>query len=290
MSIQHHHNKNKHNVKRIVLTFIYCISTILVFILPSCTQQELTDDASRQIVISASLNEDTPITRAELTQGSGSLNLLPKWKTSDKIDLFIIQGKNVYPVSAVPVKDIRNDGNTCSITFTLPFQVDTDSHYSVVGLFNIEGTNDASGKIHVNAKLKRLHLSSPIAPMWFKVDGGPRSIIAHFQHLGTYELLHIKNTHGVGIYFQHCGFQSVTPWYKYEDQITIGEEETPQSTSFVKGEAKSGSYFVPGGSSFDILSWYIPSGVLVNEAKLVAIIDGKTIVSANSKSSGMARS
>lgn len=273
-------------MKRIALSF-YAISTFIVFILMSCTDQMTNNEDARQIIISASLRDHTPHTRVSITQDSESLNLLPKWEEDDKIDLFIIQDKNVYPVTSVPIRDIREGGSTCTISLTIPYQVDTEKPYTIIGLFDIEGETDADGQVKVKTQLKRLRWDTPTTPMYFKADGGPRSLIATFEHIGTYELLHIKNTSNKGIFFQHCGFETETPWYKYEDEIIVGKQETPQSTIFEKGEVTSGRYFIPKNESFNILSWYIPSGVQIRNAKLKSVIDGNQVVSSNAKNSSV---
>lgn len=267
--------------------FIYfsCIFALIAMHLSSCSEDMVGEEPSRVVCLNAYMPDKSNNTRASFDQNSESLNLIPKWETDDKIDLFIVQRNKVHSVPSVQVKNISNEGNTASFHFTLPSTVDINASYSIIGLFNIEGSADDNGNVSINAQLKRLSMSNPIMPLWFKVSGGPKSLDITLQHLGIYEILHIKNTNNVGIYFQHCGFDVTTPWYKFEDKMIVGKTDVPQSTSSENGEAKSRSYFVPGNGTMNILSWYMPSGEKMNKARLLAKIENKETKSINVKSS-----
>ena len=271
-------------MKRFIVPFM--LGWVSFFFAPACKEFEGIQE-SRTITVSASFPEDN--TRADIEQSSGSRDLITRWKEDDVIRIYLFQDGKGYTLDPVKVYNISNDGKRCSFGFKLPSGISVDHPYDIYGLCDAEGvTVDEEALVLAKSQLKRMPWSGRIVPIWFHSTGGQSSIQASFRHLGTYEILHITNSSNVGIMFGHDGFNVEVPWYKSYESTPLKDDYDPtQNVEEPGDDAHSGSAFVPGHSTKEYLSWYIPSGALISEAKLLATIDGKSIVSANSKNSNV---
>ena len=266
----------------------YIIPILLVwvsfFLATACKEYEEILE-SRTITVNASFSGND--TRADIEQSSGSRDLITRWKEDDVIRIYLFQDGKGYSLDPVKVYNISSDGKRCSFGFKLPSDISIDHPYEVYGLCDAEGIPvEEDGYVLAKSQLKRMSWGSRIVPMWFHSTGGQSSIQADFRHLGTYEILHITNTSNVGVMFRHDGFDVEEPWYKSYENTPLKDDYDPTHNVEEPGDdAHSGSAFVPGKSTREYLSWYIPTGALINEAKLLATIDGKSITSVNTKSS-----
>lgn len=226
-------------------------------------------------------------TRVSFTQSEGSSNLVARWQEGDQIQLYVKQDKKVYTLAPTKVQNISQDGKSCTFAFQLPSAVDAERPYTIYGLHDIEGAI-ADDVVLAKSQLRRVYWNNgdkALAPMWFQSTGGASSIYAQFKHLGTYEVLHLKNTSKVEVMFSHCGFDVDVPWYKVYENTPLDENYDPTQYVTEPGDANSTAYFVGPGTTARILSWYMPSGGLLTNAKLLAAIDNKQVTSSNSKSS-----
>ncbi len=268
---------------------------LLLLMMAACTDEKDWIDGGSQIIVNATLPggqssvDDAPsgMRRIALSQEEGSLNISAKWKDGDKIQLFVKQGNKMYSLSPSKVYNIGSEGKTCSFGFQLPSEVNAEKPYTIYGLCDVEGMIE-NGVVKAKSQLRRVSWNEwddAFAPMWFQSTGGASSIYANFKHLGTYEVLHVKNTTNKGQMFQHCGFEVGAPWYKNYDSTPLDENYNPTLYACEPGEAKSNSVMISANSSMSFLSWYMPSGERISNAKLLAWIDGKDVKSSNSKSS-----
>lgn len=269
------------------ITYFIIGYLVLLLCFSACTEEmETVNDSRRKVEVSASMPESG--TRASLTQESGSLNLIAKWKEGDKIRLYILQDGKGYSLDPVPIHDISADGKSCMFGFQLPSDVNTESPYEIYGLCDAVGEPLGNENIVLaNCKLKRMSWSSYTVPLWFHASGGPSSVYAEFRHLGTYEILHVKNTSTGGVMFRHAGFDVDSPWWK-DANIPLSDDYDPSAyVEEPSGDSSGPSVFIPAGQTIDYLSWYIPSGATIKDASLLANIDGKNVSSSNKKSSNV---
>ncbi len=225
--------------------------------------------------------------KAVLRPTDGTLDLLTRWQEGDQVMLYVKQDGKVYTLDPVPVRNISADGKSCSLVFKLPSAVDAEKAYTLYGLYGIEGMV-ADTEVLAKSQLTRKSWADGKAmpsPMWFQAAGGPMSLQAHFQHLGTYEVLHVKNTSGKPITFQQWGFDVDVPWYKYEESTPLREDYDPSQYVTEPGDVESDVVTIDNGKTVPILSWYMPSGGNVSNAHLQASVDGRQVTSANTKSS-----
>ena len=172
---------------------------LLLLFASACTEDFFSTNNNRKIEVTAAMPGSE--TRGSLELSNTSLNLIARWNDNDKIQVFIKQGNKVYK-SPIPsgVYDITDDGKKCSFGFELPQEVNPNEPYSIFGLCDLEGTvseGTLTAECHLRRKLCEFSYSA-FTPMWFMVEGGLQSVIANFQHIETYEVLHVKNDTPVG--------------------------------------------------------------------------------------------
>lgn len=270
---------------------------LLMIVASACTEEIMSDARGREITVTASIatsgGSDSESAnpsgkrKAVLRPTGGTLDLLTRWQEGDQVMLYVKQDGKVYTLDPVPVRNISADGKSCSLVFKLPSAVDAEKAYTLYGLYGIEGMV-ADTEVLAKSQLTRKSWADGKAmpsPMWFQAAGGPMSLQAHFQHLGTYEVLHVKNTSGKPITFQQWGFDVDVPWYKYEESTPLREDYDPSQYVTEPGDVESDVVTIDNGKTVPILSWYMPSGGNVSNARLQASVDGKQVTSANTKSS-----
>ena len=283
--------------------YIYAVIVLmqLTFLL-ACTDDSIKDNnQNRQIIITATMpggdevfdaTSDGP-RKVSLSQKDGSLDLIARCKEGDVIHLFVRQNNTFYTIEDSQVSDISNDGKTCSFKIQLPSEVDPGCLYEIFGLCDVEGyiVEDAIDFVVAKSDLRRVvwkNDNDAFAPIWFHYPGGDDAgIHVNFKHLGTYEVLHIKNTSSSPISFQHWGFDVQNPWYKCEDRTMLDENYDPTKYFVEPGDEISEKTTIAAGATGRILSWYLPSGAEMKEARLQANINGKAVTSTNTKSSAV---
>lgn len=103
---------------------------------------------------------------------------------------------------------------------------------------------------------------------------------------GTCEILFVINKSGSPILFKHRGFEATDKWYHTYAEVSIDNGQVVASEDGT--EAISDEWAIPVFSENNataIYSFYVPSGKPINEARLIAEINGKEVRSVNSISS-----
>lgn len=264
--------------------FIY--SLLLLFLLSACMEDFSTQKSSRLITFQASVPSNE--TRAGVYLQSGTLDLISQWREGETISIFIFQDGNSYELPPAPISGISTDGKQCSFSIELPEAVAFNKPYDIYGLCGAKGEISVSaGTVSAKSTIWREPFNDHVvtAPMWFHAISGADNVVANFKHLGTYEVLHVENNTDASITFSHRGFDVQNAWYKIEDNTLLSDYYDPSQHPSATGDAESGSITIGAHESGSIYSWYIPSGSPVSGARLKAMIDGRNVVSSNTKSS-----
>lgn len=261
---------------------------LLLLLASACTEDFFSTNNNRKIEVTAALPGSE--TRGSLDLADASLNLIAKWNDNDEIQVFIKQGNKVYK-SPMPsnVYDITDEGKKCTFGFELPQEVNLNEPYTIFGLCDLEGTI-SEGTLSADCQLRRKLCELPTSaftPMWFMIEGGPQSVVANFRHIETYEVLHVKNDTPVGVMFRHRGFDTNRRWYRYNAEIPLPDDYAPNQSVLETNEVSSTAAFIGAGQTGHVLSCYVPTGEKINEAKLLATIDGQNVVSSNTLSSSV---
>jgi len=241
----------------------------------------------RTIVFSLSLPEDDcSQTRAQLVE-KDYRNYSVKWNTGDVITLFFDYNTQFY-TSVGKVISVSESGKTAKFSTQIPEEVNPLGSYRVYGVSGKGGTI-LKNKPQVYVSMYRSTPDKFKVPVWFSAvvnKTWPENIVC--SHLGAYEILHFKNktVNTVSVVFNR--FQYEKPWfYDYasysplDDKLFVGIGNVPASDLFTDAPTAK----VPTESTVQFQTWYIPTGEKMKDAVLELEIDGRTIVSANSKSS-----
>ena len=273
-------------------------SIVLLVVLGACSDEDKFMGGNGEIVVTAIMPSDgtTPshgtLKGVAVSSDDNTLNLITKWKSGDKIQVFVRQDNKVYKVSEESaVYNISSDGKTCSFNFSLPSSIDGARVYDVIGVTGISAQASGS-EVYATSTLKRMNLDSngeATSPMWFITakTNTATNFQAKFQHLGTYEILHVTNATSGDLTFRHLGFDVSEPWFKYNDNTALNNTYDPTASFTEPGDVESPPILIKSGKTGKILSWYMPSGSLMEGAKLLALINGKNITSSNTKSSAL---
>ena len=142
------------------------------------------------------------------------------------------------------------------------------------------------GDVFYNASLIRMPISQFKVRVMFDEYVQEENCFGSFLHYGTYELFHITNKSDKSINFSLSSFEADKCWYKETGGIRLYDNEFVVDNRFEK-IIKSPSVTIPANSSDIIVSWYIPNGLKMQNARIVAEIDGKYVHSTNTKSSNV---
>lgn len=285
-------------MKKIINNIYLMCSIMLLIMLGACSDEDKFMGDNDEIVVTATMPDDGTSSNHGTLKGvavssdDNTLNLITKWKSGDKIQVFVRQDNKVYKVSEESaVYNISSDGKTCSFNFSLPSSIDGARVYDVIGVTGISAQASGS-EVYATSTLKRMNLDSngeATSPMWFITakTNTATNFQAKFQHLGTYEILHVTNATSGDLTFRHLGFDVSEPWFKYNDNTVLNNTYDPTAHFTEPGDAESPTILIKSGKTGKILSWYIPSGLLMEGAKLLALINGKNVTSSNTKSSAL---
>ena len=281
-------------MKKILYNIVAFLSVFLF--MAGCTDIEtLMDDPSDRIVtFSANIGTSENSTRAELSQDYQSLDLNTYWEEGDELQIFVEQNRKVYEVGMVGISNISGDGKKASFSFQLPKEVDMNKYVKMYAFCGIEGeleqNYDGSWFASCQVDLTRSALVHFKAPMYCEtmLEDVKNPDLVLFWHFGTYEVLHVENTGGSPISFNHYGYQVEVPWYQGSTHLRFDEEfQTTVLDGAWKGEAQSEVVNIPSGRTEEIISWYMPSGYMMHDAYLKGYINNKLIISSNKKSSNV---
>jgi hypothetical protein len=218
-----------------------------------------------------------------------SLDLHFTWNAIDKLHFYAFQnldGLHFEDLGESSATNISEDGKSCDFNIERPKAFDQVAPYSVYGVTGCESVN-FENKINIYTYLQRTSLSQFSSPFWLKADVGYSFPKVEAQHVGTYELLHIKNTSGASIVFKLIGFESDRKWY-YDNAAFIpetGEIRNNMAPVQTTGQSVAAIAKIESGNSATLISWYVPNGNKLENVTMVAKIDDIEIRSSNKKSS-----
>ena len=283
---------------------IFNIATSLAFLLmmSGCSEIEsfFGEQTGNRISLSVQMpSEET--TRVSLSEAQNTKDLLARWQEDDEVQVFITQEKNIYPIGNIKVSDISGDGKSASIKMDLPGMINQTKPYTIYCFTGIEGivnqTDDGTWVPYCDMEITRSLKSQLRAQMFAQVDvpdvsGGTSmpstnmSFIARFKHIGTYEVLHLKNTSTQKASMAHCGFNVEKPWYRgWAGVRLVDDYDHTKLWGEWDGDDFSPTIDIPSGVECVFLSAYMPSGFKMQDAQLVLKHNGVTIYSTNKKSS-----
>lgn len=238
------------------------------------------------VTVAASMPGDKSVSKIGLVQSDNSLNIISQWQSADEVQIFVSQNGNSYAIGKSPVQNISDDGKCCSFSFDLPSEISADAPYSVYGFCGIDGKLE-NGTITIDAAAKRIPLEKMKAPCYFVAQPTSANFEAKFNHIGTYEILHVANKSTSEITFTHNGYTTSAPWYynALHGSLSCSSSTGTLTNTGADGEPVSEAATIPAGTTASIVSWYLPTGGALSEAILNASINGNAVKSSDTKSS-----
>ena len=122
--------------------------------------------------------------------------------------------------------------------------------------------------------------------LYFKTVSGQWSVETSSRVAGTAEILYVINKTDKPVKFRHRGFDAEQKWYYTHAEVSIDKGIIVNTEQ--EGEAVSEEGEVPvftGKNAFKVFSYYVPNGNKIQNAQLIAEIDGKEVRSENRISS-----
>lgn len=241
--------------------------------------------AVRYVTITANMPDDGPDTRVGVSQTDG-LDLKLSWVSGEQVQMFIYQDGKVFPIGKHPVKNITNNGHSCTLTVPLPLEMDIEKPYKLAGFSGIEGTMTANGELSCSGQLKHFYTNTFSVPLFFSVQAGLEDFETTFQHLGCIEVLHITNESPGSMTYDHKGFLTSSKWWY--DEFTAIPTRNSYSGSNTSSYEPSGEQQISKGRTATFYTWYVPNNRKLNNVRLVADINGAEMKSSNTKTTDVA--
>lgn len=272
---------------------IYYIAALFMMLQAGCNDTESTDQLpdGREVKVTATLG--TSATRALTTTDENSLKLTTRWQVIDQIAVYVANADGTIFLGNVPIRDISADGRTATFSYKLPddFLNNTAGSYRLMCFTGycyptLSEQFPYYNLLYYNASLRRQKLSDFRVPLFFDgtVEGEDPSVC--FQTYGVYEVLHVANLTDKDITFSLIGYEANPVWYRMKGAIRLNDGSYDLNYEGAQPPVdKSEAVTIPAQQSECILSWYMPNGNKINEAKVVAEINGNSIHSTNSKNS-----
>ena len=219
----------------------------------------------------------------------GSYNLLTKWQGHEYIQIFLKDGDTYNETERkVQVSKVTQDGTGATFSYRVPDEWGAIDSYDVKMFTSPCFPKMMDGKVYYNASIIREPISTFQVPVYSEGEiNAEGKLNATFHHYYTYELLHISNTSDSDIEFSLHGFEG-TPWYKEKGSLCIDDGSfVVDAPSTKQPHRESNPITIKPGETQIIVSAYIPNGGTINDAKMVAKINGEITYSSNTKTSGI---
>lgn len=228
-------------------------------------------------------------TRTVFEEIPSSFDLTTKWQGHEYINVFYMMTDSYHETTPqVQVSEITEDGFGATFTYKVPEEWDKNDVYDVKLFTSPCFPKMMDGKVYYNASIIREPISTFQVPVYSEGEiNAEGKLNATFHHYYTYELLHISNTSDSDIEFSLHGFEG-TPWYKEKGSLCIDDGSfVVDAPSTKQPHRESNLITIKPGETQIIVSAYIPNGGTINDAKMVAKINGEITYSSNTKTSGI---
>ena len=246
-----------------------------------CQDMESLSHSGNIHVVKASIENRT--TRVGLSQGDASLDMIAQWQSDDQINILINGGSNTYDVGLVPIQDLSANGKSCTFQYTVPKDLNGASDGYQLNCFTSNcSPKEQGGDIYCDASLVRAPISQFKARVMATQHVDDPDCTAAFRHYGTYEVLHFTNNTDHDITFSLCGFEADNLWYTEGScALRLSDNSYVADPSYEAVE-ESPVVTIPAQGTETIVSWYVPNGKKIENAAIVAAINGNRITSSNS--------
>lgn len=272
---------------------LFCGCALLLLGHNSCSQapeavQEWMATSPQQITVTATLpasSDSAQKARAVVQHATGTLKLTTKWQTGDRVNVIMEQNGKLVRANSTAVRDVSTDGKRCHFTLEVPQGIDAQKPIKVYGACGVN-VDIKDNQFVVAAQPIYRAKSQGTAPLYFKAEINKFSEFSDvkFEHLGTYEVVHVQNGTRAQIAVEEARLTAETAWSlgtkdgKGAWYAPLTDRVWQDGSANVSTEAQA----IAPRSEGVFINWYVPNGTLVNP-RVSAKVNGTTVTSTAQK-------
>ena len=272
---------------------LFCGCALLLLGHNSCSQapeavQEWMAASPQRITVTATLpasSDSARKARAVVQHATGTLKLTTKWQTGDGVNVIMEQNGKLVRANSTAVRDVSTDGKRCHFTLEVPQGIDAQKPIKVYGACGVN-VDIKDNQFVVAAQPIYRAKSQGTAPLYFKAEINKFSEFSDvkFEHLGTYEVVHVQNGTRAQISVEEARLTAETAW-------SLGTKDgkgawyaplTGRVWQDGSASVSTESQAIAPRSEGVFINWYVPNGTLVNP-RVSAKINGSTVTSTAQK-------
>lgn len=272
---------------------LFCGCALLLLGHNSCSQapeavQEWMAASPQRITVTATLpasSDSARKARAVVQHATGTLKLTTKWQTGDRVNVIMEQNGKLVRANFTTVRDVSTDGKRCHFTLEVPQGIDAQKPIKVYGACGVN-VDIKDNQFVVAAQPIYRAKSQGTAPLYFKAEINKFSEFSdvNFEHLGTYEVVHVQNGTRAQIAVEEARLTAETAW-------SLGTKDgkgawyaplTGRVWQDGSASVSTESQAIAPRSEGVFINWYIPNGTLVNP-RVSAKVNGSTVTSTAQK-------
>lgn len=272
---------------------LFCGCALLLLGHNSCSQapeavQEWMAASPQHITVTATLpasSDSTRKARAVVQHATGTLKLTTKWQTGDRVNVIMEQNGKLVRANSTAVRDVSTDGKRCHFTLEVPQGIDAQKPIKVYGACGVN-VDIKDNQFVVAAQPIYRAKSQGTAPLYFKAEINKFSEFSDvkFEHLGTYEVVHVQNGTRAQIAVEEARLTAETAW-------SLGTKDgkgawyaplTGRVWQDGSASVSTESQAIAPRSEGVFINWYVPNGTLVNP-RVSAKVNGSTVTSTAQK-------
>lgn len=272
---------------------LFCGCALLLLGHNSCSQapeavQEWMAASPQHITVTATLpasSDSAQKARAVVQHATGTLKLTTKWQTGDRVNVIMEQNGKLVRANFTTVRDVSTDGKRCHFTLEVPQGIDAQKPIKVYGACGVN-VDIKDNQFVVAAQPIYRAKSQGTAPLYFKAEINKFSEFSDvkFEHLGTYEVVHVQNGTRAQIAVEEARLTAETAWSlgtkdgKGAWYAPLTGRVWQDGSASVSTEAQA----IAPRSEGVFINWYVPNGTLVNP-RVSAKVNGTTVTSTAQK-------
>ena len=266
---------------------IYPLLLLTTLTFCACQETDMALTGQRLRTVHATVSDNT--TRVSLAENTETQDMIASWQPDDRIYVILGQGTTYYDIGSVPLDEITADGKSCVYQYALPDEVNAANSdgYELMCFTTNCNAKVVDGDVYYNASLLRAPLSQFRDRVMFDSQVTEANHFATFQRYGTYEILHLTNTSDKDITFSLSDYDASPRWYKMGGgAIRLWDKEFVTDLSY-EPQSVSSPIKIAANETEAVVTWYVPNGQKIDNARMVAEIDGQYVHSSNTLSSSV---
>lgn len=270
-------------MKNSKITNVLLLPIFLAF-LTSCTIGEIKmksqEEEESVDKISMAFTMPNPTTNilvnSELADGN-EVQFSSKWDDIGNVFMFAKQNGKIINMGQYPISTVDSENGQFRVEVDAS-KLDTKASYQLYGLSGAFNVDDH--ELFYRQDLVRNATSN----FWFTGQRGSSSVTS--QVVGVAEVLYVINKTSQPFVFVHKGFDAEEKWYYTSAEVSVEDGHIQNASQDGDKKGKPKVINVYNGSSFpQVSSFYIPTGKKIQNAQLIAEINGKEVRSENRISS-----